>query len=44
MNRFSAWSESDYEEEEDNEPIRTRILRKGVGIIEMDHYDHEMVM
>jgi hypothetical protein len=44
MNRFSAWSESDYEEEEDNQPFRRRIQRKGVGIIEIDYHDDEMVM
>jgi hypothetical protein len=41
--KFSAWSESDYEDD-DNQPVRTRIQRKGIGIIEMDYYDDEMVM
>ncbi|MDW0258765.1 MAG: hypothetical protein QN829_08570, partial [Nitrososphaeraceae archaeon] len=31
-------------EEEDNEPVRTSILRKGVGIIEMEYYEDEVVM
>jgi hypothetical protein len=39
---FTVWSSSD--EEEDNEPVRTRIQRKGVGIIEMEYYQDEMVM
>lgn len=37
-----SWSSD--EEEEPNEPIRTRILRKGVGIIDMDYYEDDMVM
>ena len=41
--KFNAWSADD-EEEQDNQPVRTRILRKGVGIIEMDHYEDNMVM
>ena len=36
MPKFSEYVESDYNEEYDKEPIRTRILRKGVGIIEMN--------
>jgi len=38
---FSAWSPYD---EEDNEPFKTKILRKGIGIIEMDQYDDHVEM
>lgn len=36
-----SWSS---EEEEPNEPIRTSILRKGVGIIDMHYYEDDVVM
>lgn len=42
MNKYSAWTESDYEED-DNRPVRTRIPRKGVGIIEMYSTEDEMI-
>jgi hypothetical protein len=42
MNRkFTEWSESDYNELEDREPFRTRVYRKGVGIIEMQYSDDD---
>lgn len=41
---FSEWVESEYNELEEEEPFRTRIQRKGVGIIEMEYYNDEMVM
>ena len=40
--KFISWSSE--EEEEPNEPIRTSILRKGVGIIDMQYNDEEMIM
>ena len=40
---FSEWSESDDEPYEDNEPIRKRILRKGVGVIEMEYSEDQMI-
>jgi hypothetical protein len=37
---FEVWSSDDDElEDNNNEPFRTRIQRKGVGIIEMDYYE-----
>ena len=42
--KFNAWSDSDYEEEDNSRPIRMRIQRKGVGIIDVDYYEDEMVM
>jgi len=44
MPKFSEYVESDYNEEYDKEPIRTRILRKGVGIIEMISFSDETIM
>lgn len=35
---FTEWSESDVDDEE-KEPTRTRIQRKGIGVIEMDYYE-----
>ena len=40
----SVYSEDDFDQEDNNEPFRTRILRKGVGIIDMQYYEDEMVM
>jgi hypothetical protein len=39
---FSEWSE--YDELEDNEPVRRRIQRRGIGIIDMEYYQDEMKM
>ena len=41
---FSVWSSSDDEDDEDNQPVRTRIQLKGIGIIEMDFYEDDIVM
>lgn len=41
---FSEYVESDYNEEYDREPIRTKIQRKGVGIIEMISFSDETIM
>ncbi len=38
-----SWS-SDEQEETTNEPIRTSILRKGVGIIDMQYNEDDVVM
>ena len=44
MPTFTEYVESDYDEEYNQEPIRTRILRKGVGIIEKISFDdHETI-
>jgi len=42
--KFTEWVESDYNEEYDREPIRTRILRKGIGVIEMISFSDETIM
>ena len=41
--KFISWS-SEEGYEETNEPVRTSILRKGVGIIDMEYNDEQMVM
>ena len=43
MSKFSEYVESDYDEEDSREPIRTRIQRKGVGIIEMISFSDETI-
>ena len=37
---FDEWSEP----HEEKEPVKRRIRRKGVGILEMDYYQDEMIM
>ena len=37
---FSEWTEP----HEEQEPFRTRIQRNGVGILEMEYYQDEMIM
>ena len=45
MSKFNAWSSSDYDDEEDNSrPVRMRIQRKGVGIIDVEYSEDEMTM
>ena len=43
MSNFSEYVESDYDELEDREPFRTRVYRKGVGIIEMISFSDETI-
>lgn len=42
--KFSEYVESDYNELDNIEPVKRRIQRKGVGIIDMEYYQDEMVM